>query len=88
MARVPKPAKTSEIFLAPGHELTFPSHVQDLIEKIAAAHILKKASAAAAACLNIFIFFWLMTGTLLFHVESQAWARCFATAPISEKTKT
>jgi len=56
MARVPKPGKTSEIFLAPGHEFTFPSHVQDLIEKNAAAHILKKASAAAAACLNIFIF--------------------------------
>ena len=56
MARVPKPAKTSEIFLAPGHELTFPSHVQDLIEKIAAAHILKKTSAAAAACLHMVDF--------------------------------
>jgi hypothetical protein len=55
MVRVPKPANTSKIFLAHGHDLTFPSHVQDLIEKIAAAHILKTTSAAAAACLNRFI---------------------------------
>jgi len=34
MARVPKPAKTNEIFLAPGHDLTFPSHVQNLVAKI------------------------------------------------------
>ena len=34
MARVPKPAKPSEIFRAPCHDLTFPSHVQNLIEKI------------------------------------------------------
>ena len=50
MARVPKPAKTSKIFLAPGHELTFPSHVQDLIEKIAATHILKKTSTWLILC--------------------------------------
>ena len=32
--RVPKPAKTSEIFLAAGHDLTFPSRAQSLIENI------------------------------------------------------
>ena len=34
MARVQRPDKTSEICLAPCHDLTFPSHVQNLIEKI------------------------------------------------------
>ena len=33
-APVPKPAKPSEICRAPGHDLTFPSHVQNLAENI------------------------------------------------------
>ena len=34
MAQVPKPAKTSKISLAHGHDLTFPSRVQSVVEKI------------------------------------------------------
>ena len=34
MARVPRPAKTSEIFPAPGHDLSFPSRDQTFIGKI------------------------------------------------------
>jgi len=34
MAQVPKPAKTSEIFPAHCHDLTFASHVQNLAENI------------------------------------------------------
>ena len=87
MARVPKPAKTSEIFLAPGHDLTFPSHVQNLIGKICRRTDFEKNERRRRSLSQHVQFFQLMAGTSLFHVESQAWATIFVTTPISEKTK-
>ena len=87
MARVPRPAKTSEIFPAPDHDLTFPSHVQQLIGKICChTHFEKKQRRRRSLSAHL-RFCSSLAGTSLFHVESQAWPTFFAATPISEKTK-
>ena len=87
MAQVPKPAKTSEIFPAPGHDLTFPSHVQKLIGKICCHTHFEKNQRRRRSLSAHLRFCSSLAGTSLFHVESQAWPTFFAATPISEKTK-
>ena len=87
MARVPKPAKPSEIFRAPGHDLTFPSHVQNLIEKICRHTDFEKNERRRRSLSQPVQFFQLLAGASLLHVESRPWARIFVTAPISEKNE-
>ena len=84
--QVPKPAKTSEIFRAPGHRLTFPSHVQNLIEKICRHTDFEKNERRRRSLSQHVQLFQPMAGTSLFHVESRPWARIFATTLIFEKT--
>ena len=88
MAQVPKPAKTSEIFLAHGHDLTFPSRVQSLVEKICCHTDFGKNERRRHSLSAHVHFFQPLARTSLFHIEFQAWAGSFVPTPISGKTNT